>query len=217
MNNYINKIKFEISEWKKEIWRHKWLILASLIMITIADYVNYDAGKYVDKFSSLSTSDIILNSLSVINLSFLFIYGFYLINLVLILYPLFFEIKKLHIAISQLSFLVLIRSFFVILTHLNAPTGAIFVEVPKFIKGFYFQNDLFFSGHVAIPFLGFLLFRRNKIKYFFIIATIVMMFTVLAMHVHYSIDVFAALFIAYGSYRIGEIILNITNNKNEKT
>ena len=66
---------------------------------------------------------------------------------------------------------------------------------------------MFFSGHTAMPFLGFYLFRRSWVRYAFLAGSIVMGFVVLAMHVHYSIDVLAAFFMTYGSYRIGHRIL----------
>ena len=76
--------------------------------------------------------------------------------------------------------------------------------MPKAYDFLIFNNDLFFSGHVAIAFLGFLLFQEKKLKIFFLIATIVMALTVLFMHVHYSIDVFAALFITYSTHEFGK-------------
>jgi membrane-associated phospholipid phosphatase len=102
--------------------------------------------------------------------------------------------------------LVMVRSFFITLTHLKIPADAIIVEFPKIYDFVAFNNDLFFSGHTAIAFLGFLLFIKQKtLRIFFLISTVVMAITVLFMHVHYSIDVFASLFITYGSYKIGEM------------
>jgi len=130
---------------------------------------------------------------------------------------LFYKVHELHIAISQFSLLVMIRSFFVSLTHLKAPVGAIIAtEAPRLYALLDFQNALFFSGHTAIPFLGFLLFKKEKIGKFFLIATIVMALVVLFMHVHYSIDVFAALFITYGTYKVGEWLFKKVNHDSSK-
>jgi membrane-associated phospholipid phosphatase len=88
-------------------------------------------------------------------------------------------------------------------THLQTPSDAITADFPWIFQNLNFQNDLFFSGHTAIPFLGFFLFRRSPLRYVFLVGSLVMAFVVLAMHLHYSIDVFSAFFITYCSYRIG--------------
>lgn len=202
-----------LKEWKDEILEHKWLILLSIIFLIVASILNLIAGRYVDKINGVAATDLILDHLPVIDFDFIFVYGFILIIAALILYPLFFKVKELHVAISQFSLLVIIRSFFTSLTHLTVPTGAVLViEAPKFFDFLNFQNALFFSGHTAVPFLGFLLFRKDKISWFFLGATLVMAMVVLFMHVHYSIDVFAALFITYGSYKIGSWLFRKVNH-----
>jgi hypothetical protein len=201
-----------LNEWKSEIKEHKRLILLAILFLAIASILNYLAGTYVDKKIPVAVSDIILDHIPSIDLGFIFVWGYILIIVVEFLYPLFFKVNKLHIVLSQFSLLVLIRSFFISLTHLGLPADAIIYETPKFFAFLDFKNALFFSGHTAIPFLGFLMFRKEKIGIFFLIATLIMMTTVLFMHVHYSIDVFAALFITYCSFKIGEWIFKKVNN-----
>ncbi|MFH1711023.1 MAG: hypothetical protein ABH840_01810 [Nanoarchaeota archaeon] len=199
--------------WKQELKKHKNLILLSVIFLIIANTLNYLAGMYAETKGDSAVSDLILDHIPAIDLGFLFIYGFSFIIIVLFFYPLLYKVRELHVAISQFSLLVMIRSFFVSLTHLKMPVGAILsTDAPRLYALLDFQNALFFSGHTAVPFLGFLLFRKEKIGIFFLIATIVMALTVLFMHVHYSIDVFAALFIAYGSYKIGNWLFKRVNN-----
>lgn len=200
-------------EWKFEIRNNKKAIIFSLIFLAIALILNNFAGEYVDEKAKVSAvSDLILDHLPVINLSFIFIWGYTLVIAIGLFYVLFFNVKDLHKAISQFSLLVLIRSFFISLTHLSAPVNAIIIKMPHIYNVLVFHNDQFFSGHVAIAFLGFLLFRKEKIGIFFLIATFVMALTVLLMHVHYSIDVFAAVFITYGSFKIGEYMFKRINS-----
>jgi hypothetical protein len=201
-----------IKEWKGEILKHKNLILLSILFLIVSILLNYAAGEYIEKKSGSVVPDLILDNLPILNLSFIFYYGMILIISIFLIYPLFFNVKKLHIAISQFSLLVMIRSFFVTLTHLAPPYNAVITNPSSIWNFFDFQNALFFSGHTAIPFLGFLIFKESKIKYFFLVSTFVMAITVLFMHVHYSIDVFAALFIAYGSYNIGNYIFKRMNH-----
>lgn len=188
--------------WRKEFIEHKYEILVSFLFLIIAVILDYISGTYVTKAGDAIATDIILDRIPSIDLSYLFFYGYAVVIGVLLLYPLFFHIKKFHIVISQFSLLILIRSFFITLTHLKTPADAIVVHSPYLSDILLFHNDLFFSDHTAVPFLAFLLFRRTKLGIFFLVSTIILALTVLFMHLHYSIDVFAAFFIAYGSYRL---------------
>jgi membrane-associated phospholipid phosphatase len=171
--------------------------------LIIALVLNYIAGSYVEKKTGGSVSDLILDSIPAINLSFIFYYGALILALITLIYVFFFKVHKIHIVVGQTSLLIMVRSFFICLTHISTPEGAILSHAPRIFDFFDFQNALFFSGHTAAPFLLFLIFRKEKIGIFFLIMTFVMAATVLLMHVHYSIDVFAALFISYGCYKIG--------------
>lgn len=203
---------YRLHAWKKEILEHRNLILLAILFLAVAITINSFAGSYADRKGTVAVPDIILDNIPTLDIDFLFIWGITIILAVLFLYPLLFKVKDLHIVISQFSLLILIRSFFITLTHLSMPVDALIYTVPKFFAYLDFKNALFFSGHTAWPFLGFLLFRGEKIKWFFLIATFVMMATVLFMHVHYSIDVFAALFITYGSYKIGQWLFRKINH-----
>lgn len=199
------KIRKRFAVIKKEFLKHRFMIFLSLALLAVANISTYMASRHVDKINAIAVPDIILNNIPVLNLNLIFVYGFYATILIIILHSAFFHMKDAHKIIFQFSLLMVIRSFFMVLTNLSIPLDAeVITGVPAFLKGFYFENDLFFSGHTSIPFMAFLLFRKEKIGFLFLAISILMAITVLFMHVHYSIDVFAAFFITYGAYKIGE-------------
>jgi hypothetical protein len=197
-------LKIRYQRWKKELSQHKLLILTSLGFLILAAVANSLAGIYADRVGFSSVTDLILDHLPSLDLAYLLVYGYIMVILVLFLYPLFFKVRTFHVVVVQASLLIIVRSIFMTFTHLKEPAEAVITDVPRLYSLFNYQNDLFFSGHTAIPFLGFLLFRKDKIRTFFLLSTIVMAATVLLMHVHYSIDVFSAFFITYGIYKIGQ-------------
>lgn len=197
----------KVKTWAKEVSKYRYHIFLSIAFFAFAVIGDVLSGMYIDERGIAIASDLFLEFIPPMDLSYLFTYSFIVIASILILYPLFFKVDKVHIFLSQFGFLVLVRSLFIPLTHLKAPADMILPHFPSFFNWFAFSNDLFFSGHVAVPFLGYLLIDYKPLKYFFLFMSVIMAFTVLAMHVHYSIDVFSAYFITYGTFKLGQNIL----------
>ncbi len=193
-------------DWRNELAEYKYFIFLSLMIFVIATFIDYLSGVYVTSAKTAHVPDLILDHIGPINVSFLYIWGYIFFFLALFFYPIFFHIRTLHIVISQFSLLVALRAVFVLLTHLQTPPDAIIVDFPWKFQMLSFQNDMFFSGHTAIPFLGFLMFKK-QIRYLFLFGSVIMGSVVLLIHVHYSIDVFGAFFITYGSYKIGNLLI----------
>ncbi len=198
--------------WKNELRDNAKYIFLSLLFLFAALIITTWSGIYVDGHADVSVHDLILDNVDSVDLSFLFQYGLILVIGVLILYPLFFVPNKFHYVIGMFSLLLLVRSGFTMLTHLNQPFGAIVVSSSNPFRFLDYSADLFFSGHTAIPFLGFLIFDNKKLKYFFLFSSIILGATVLFMHVHYSIDVVSAFFITYGVYKLGNKIFKDSAN-----
>lgn len=183
------------------------ILVASLI-------VNFFATRVTSEFRVVSVPDLILDRIPAVDLSFLYVWGIYFIVLVIILYPLLIQPEIASFTAKTIAAFILIRSFFILLTHTGVP--AEFYNIPQwsdlpFIRYFY-TNDLFFSGHTGLPFLAALLFWENRVmRYFFLSASVIMAVTVLLMHAHYSIDVFAAYFITYSIYKVSDGIFNRLN------
>ncbi|MCB9047756.1 MAG: hypothetical protein H6550_16595, partial [Chitinophagales bacterium] len=85
------------------------------------------------------------------------------------------------------------------LIALEPPAGIIvlrdlFLENTVYPHDAPLTKDLFFSGHVASIWIYFLCAQRKFLKVYFVAATLCMAFMLLSMRVHYSYDVYGAIF-----------------------
>jgi hypothetical protein len=171
------------------------MLIASLI-------INYSAGQYSDVRAGNSVKDIILDNLPVIRTGFIFTYGA-LAMWLFILFLLLANPKSIPFTLKSVALLIVIRSLFVIMTHLGPYPNMTKIPQNDILEKFSFGADYFFSGHTAFPFLLTLLYWHHKIlRHLFLCASIIFAASVLLGHLHYSIDVFAAFFITYAVYEI---------------
>jgi membrane-associated phospholipid phosphatase len=199
-----------IRTWKTLLKNRDYIIsLLTGLLIVAVSYIFYIyVIGYVDGLKGLpALRDLIHSFLPVWDLSFLYIYGMMAIFGVLLLYFLFFRPDLFPFYLKVFGLVYITRSVFICLTHLGPPEGfmiPIFASEYKMwlIKDLLHTNDLFFSGHVAYPFMGALLVRKLNgfLFYLFLFFSAVMAVTVLSMRIHYSIDVASAFFIVYGIY-----------------
>ncbi len=191
----------KLSWWARELWSTRKKLLVALIIFFAVNQAVVYAGFYVDRVpDATASSDLILDRYGPYDWGFVFVWGMIIVVYVYFLYPLIFRPKDFYFYVNIVSLLTLTRAFFTVLTHLKGAPDLIHVTYPAFVTNLSFTNDLFFSGHTAFPFLGFLLFKNPIIKYFMLVASLVLGSVALLTHQHYSIDVFAAFFIAYGVY-----------------
>lgn len=205
---------------------HHWKLLLkdkafviSLLFGVILSFASYGVTIFVsmqmDMLSYTSVGDLILDRIPTYDLEILFTWGIYLIVFFSVLYTILWKPEMTPFVLKSFALLYFVRCGFMILTNFGPPEGFFYengVDVQQnFMKHLIFRNDLFFSGHVSIPFLGFLIFRKSYFAWLLFVASIVMAFTVLLMHVHYSIDVFAAFFITYSVYALSDKVFNNLN------
>ena len=103
------------------------------------------------------------------------------------------------------SLLIIIRMMAMYLLPLNPPPGMIPLHDPVvafFGRQTILTKDLFFSGHTATIFLLYLSTTNKLLRMSFMFASACIAICLLLQHVHYTEDLFAALFFAYGSYRL---------------
>ncbi|MFN3695059.1 MAG: phosphatase PAP2-related protein, partial [Ignavibacterium sp.] len=143
-------------------------------------------------------------------LTFTLIYG----SIITAIIYLISKPEKLLFTIQLYTLMVVVRIISMWLLPLNPPDKMItlvdpFVEF--FGTGKTLTKDLFFSGHTATLFILFLTADSKYLKMIFLISTVGVAISVLLQHVHYSIDVFAAIFFTYASYSV----LKTLKNKSE--
>lgn len=179
------------------------LIVLAFVLILITQFLAYNEKKsgfaFVDPLLSL------FNPIDITWLTFGLIYA----ALFIALFSLSFHPENFLIAIQSYSLVFLFRLCTIYLLPLDAPVTTIALTDPfvqYFGGGETWYRDLFFSGHTSTMFLFFLTSSSKKLRIIFFTCTILVASCVLIQHVHYTIDVVAAPFFAYTSYRIVSLL-----------
>jgi membrane-associated phospholipid phosphatase len=113
--------------------------------------------------------------------------------------------KSLILAMQAYSLLTLFRIAAMYVMPLDPPATMLPLADPLvelFGTGKLLTRDLFFSGHTSIMFILFLTAKDKILRMILLIGTISIALLVLVQHVHYTVDVLAALFFAWGAYSI---------------
>ncbi len=186
----------------------------ALLMLAAALIINVYAVAYAN--ASSAVTDIILSNIHVYDVDGLFVNGAFglvaFITIVCLLEP-----KRIPFTVKTISIFVITRSIFIMMTHLGPFPNHIVIDPntsyylqdilgKNLYASFFTGNDFFFSGHTGLPFLMSLLYWDKKwLRYTFMAASIGFGIIVLLAHLHYTIDVLSAFFIAYGVYRLARI------------
>lgn len=191
----------------KNLWKDP-KFLAELILSFIALVVSLNVFSHfldwVELRGGAPLNDPILSVLppkDVTWYTFVLIYG----GIITAFIACLFQPKHMAIAFQAYTVMVFVRMIAMYLTPLEAPQAIIILADPFvefFGTGKPLTRDLFFSGHTSTMFLLFLSAAQKKVRVALLIGTILVGSFVIWQHVHYSIDVFAALFFSYGAYRI---------------
>lgn len=193
----------------KIFWVQKTFLLNvffGLLLLMASLVINSYANSYTTAHASNSVSDLLLDHLPVVDVHLIFSEGAILFIL-LLAGILVYEPKYLPFALKSIALFIIIRAFFLILTHLAPPVGELYINPSDYIQRLSSGNDLFFSAHTGLPFLCAMIFWRQKyLRYFFLAASLIGGTAVILGHLHYSIDVFSALFISFGIFHIAKTI-----------
>lgn len=165
------------------------LAFCASIFVRFLDYHQ----EFIDAGKGWEFNDPILNWLPAIDLSvpiFSITYGSLFLYLILNIRD---WVVKVGVMALSYAMIVMVRYIALILIPLQEPEGLITMNDP-FLDGLIYPGettaDLFFSGHMST--LVLLAFHSSK-KIVFVILSICLGIMLMIQHIHYSIDVFAAI------------------------
>lgn len=190
------------------------LILLGIILFLLAKFLAYNENR-----PGFSFNDPFLSSFKAVDVTWL-TFGLIYLGLITALVFLTFHPARMLVALQSYTLVAALRLITIYFLPLNAPIHIIPLEDPFvefFGGGSTLLRDLFFSGHTSTMFLFFLTAKSKKLKAVFLICTILIAALVLIQHVHYTIDVLAAPFFAYASYRISRLINKHKKNREKSS
>ena len=182
------------------------LVFLAVVLASLANFLDFAEAR-----QGVVLPDPILNLFNPIDLTWL-IFALIYISLVVAIITLIKNPKQLMFAIQVYSLMVAVRIVAMYLLPLEPPEKIIILNDPFvefFGTGQTLTKDLFFSGHTATLLILFLVSEKKIIKTVFLISTITVAISVLLQHVHYTIDVFAAVFFTFTCYKFLQAIKKI--------
>ncbi len=197
INYHIRNI---VNAWRTELedrtFRWKLLIVPGLFIIYSS--ITQHLGNYIQARQGVQLQDALLALFPSFDFSS---------SIFLLLYTSLFGILITHLnnpkvvlRVLEMHFLVaVVRQICILIVALEPPAGIIvlrdvFLENTVYPHDSPLTKDLFFSGHVASIWIYFLCAQKRYLKLYLGVATLLMSFMVLSMRIHYTYDVYGALF-----------------------
>lgn len=193
----------------KNLWtKEQGFSLASAILFILLAFVSQRvADIYVGNLQGVLVGDLILDHLPIVDIDgFIIQMALFITFISVVIVAL--KPRYILFTVKALSIFVIIRSFFISLTHLGISPHQVVFDTQNIGYAIYdylynTKGDFFFSAHTGLPFLLALIFwHEKKIHIFFLVISVLSGVSVLLARMHYSIDVFAAPFMTYGIFII---------------
>ncbi|MFN0159202.1 MAG: phosphatase PAP2-related protein [Bacteroidota bacterium] len=183
--------------------RIEFLLTVLCFVITVKELSTF--LEYVEARPGVHVPDPVLELFPAVDVTW---YTFVLIYSGLMIALVYFsrQPRRLVTGMQTYVILALFRMGAMFFLALEPPTTMIALKDP-FVEYFVgtdavLTKDLFFSGHTSTMFLLALFSTDRRLRIFLLIATVLVAACVLIQHVHYTVDVLAAPFFAYGAYRV---------------
>ena len=195
-----------LAAWRAAVRDRSFLIEAIItVVVLVVGLVSFTRFlAFVEARPGVNFTDPILRQFSPVDLSGL-TFGLIYLALLAALAFLAREPRRLVMALQAYTVMLLFRTIAMYTLPLEPPSTMIplvdpivgsagAVDLPT--------KDLFFSGHTSTMFLLALSARLSWQRWIFLAATAGVAVCVLAQHVHYTVDVLVAPFVAYASWRL---------------
>jgi membrane-associated phospholipid phosphatase len=197
----------KIIEKHKSLWKERSFQISigwGLVFWAVTLSLNHYAESYLSRTVGRAVNDMVLDNTRTYDVDGILTYGV-LIFVLFLVAVVVRNPEKIPFTMKSLALFYLVRSIFITLTHLGPNPTRLPVDPATFMSSYLTGNDFFFSGHTGMPFLMALVFWEDKIvRYVCLAASVVFGTAVLLGHLHYSIDVFSAFFIAFGIFHIAK-------------
>ncbi|NOX16837.1 MAG: hypothetical protein GXO87_00945 [Chlorobi bacterium] len=195
------KTAFAEKEFKKAFWLSLFLLAVTLPILS--RFLTYNESR-----TGVSFPDPYMSRFQPVDLTWL-IFGLIYVGLLAGIILLLKHPKNLLFAIQTYALLAIFRMIAMYSLPLEPPPNTIplidpFIQL--FGSGDILMKDLFFSGHTSTMTLLFLTAATQRVKTVYFIGIFLVGAAVLFQQTHYSVDVIAAPFFAYGSYRLAKYL-----------
>jgi hypothetical protein len=173
-------------------------LVLGFMLFVVSMVLNFYAISFATTHASNSVTDIVLSNTPIFDMDGFFVYGTLIVAAVsvgiVLTHP-----KYLPFSLYTIALFWIIRSGFVMMTHVAPFEASYATDFGPAITSAFFGKDQFFSAHTGMPLVGALAFWRKPLyRNFFLLSSLYFAAVVLLGHLHYTIDVFSAFFITYG-------------------
>lgn len=193
--------------WKYRLFRNR-TVTGLIFLIALGIFFPFFFN-FIEAREGTRLNDPLLNVLPAVDVSipiFLVLYS----TIIFALYKCYKDPSVFIVLLWSYLIMNFFRIISIYMFPLQAPTGLIVIKdiiTYLFYGNRFITKDLLFSGHTATLFLLFLSFKKKNDKIIALIASILIAVMVLIQHVHYTVDVIVAPFIAFISYWIAMRLL----------
>jgi hypothetical protein len=196
----------KLNLWKAEFRDKKFRssLIFSILALAVILFILTRFLNFVESRPGVTLNDPLLQSFSPVDLTWI-IFGIIYLSLITALISLLPDPRALLFAIQLYTLMILVRIIAMYLLPLEPPDGMILLNDPfveYFGTGETLTKDLFFSGHTASILVFFLTAHKKTLKIIFATLLLLIGVLVILQKVHYTIDVYAAVFFTLSCYYI---------------
>lgn len=193
--------------WKERLqdrhFRFQFLLTFFLLIVSLFLLTRFMI--YVEQRPGIGLNDPVLALFEPIDLTWL-TFALIYASLSVVLFQLLYEPPVMVAALQAYIIMSLMRMSAIYLVPLDPPVNMILLKDPLVemigTQGVVVTRDLFFSGHTATFFLTAYFARGLRLKVILSAGVLLVGLCVIAQHVHYTVDVFAAPVFAYAAVRL---------------